>query len=203
MWDIGIDRQYENACMELKQCFYTHFSFGPRSTGGVGDVIQDISYSDEQKLHYFVRFLFDLLFFCIINIITMNIVFGIIIDSFASLRSEKNKLMQDMHDKCFICSLPRTTFDNVSNGFRDHKLREHNMWMYLYFMYNVRFKHKYKLRGIELYVSEQKNDFNVTWMPLMRAARIDRSDEIKLDESLKSTYDKLVELRLQLEEHNK
>ena len=195
MWDIGIDQQYENACMELKQCFYTHFLFGPRSTGGVSDVIQDISYSDEHKLHYLARFLFDLLFFCIINIITMNIVFGIIIDSFASLRSEKNKLMQDMHDKCFIYSLPRTTFDNVSNGFRDHKLREHNMWMYLYFMYNVSFKHKYKLRGIEIDVSEQKNDFNVTMMPLMRAARIDRSDDIKLDESLKSTY-KLVQLRL-------
>ena len=47
MWDIGIGRQYENACMELKQCFYTHFSFGPRSRGGIGDVIQDISYNEE------------------------------------------------------------------------------------------------------------------------------------------------------------
>lgn len=59
---------------------------GPRYTGGVGDVIQDISYAEGSKTHYFVRFFYDLLFWILINIIILNIVFGVIIDSFACSR---------------------------------------------------------------------------------------------------------------------
>jgi hypothetical protein len=40
---------------------------------------------------YIKRFFFDLSFFLLITIIWMNIIFGIIIDTFAALRDEKNQ----------------------------------------------------------------------------------------------------------------
>ena len=40
----------------------------------------DVGY--KEKYFYFFRFWYDLLFFMIVNIIIMNLVFGIIIDSF-------------------------------------------------------------------------------------------------------------------------
>lgn len=41
----------------------------------------DQSYNSE--LFYFFRFFYDMIFFIVVNVIVMNIVFGIIIDAFA------------------------------------------------------------------------------------------------------------------------
>lgn len=41
----------------------------------------DISYSEREK--YLIRFFYDLLIFILVNIITMNVIFGVIIDMFA------------------------------------------------------------------------------------------------------------------------
>lgn len=41
----------------------------------------------------------------------MNIIFGIIIDTFAALRDEKNMKDNDENNKCFICGLDRGAFE--------------------------------------------------------------------------------------------
>lgn len=41
----------------------------------------DISYSQTDK--YFIRLIYDFLIFSLVNIILMNVIFGIIIDTFA------------------------------------------------------------------------------------------------------------------------
>ena len=69
----------------------------------------DISFSQSEG--YFFRFGYDMSFFLLINIITMNIIFGVIIDSFAALRDAESKLIYDKNNVCFICSLSRTQFD--------------------------------------------------------------------------------------------
>lgn len=51
--------------------------------GGIGDGLGMAPYSDDK---YSYRILFDLLFFVLVIIILLNIVFGIIIDTFAELR---------------------------------------------------------------------------------------------------------------------
>ncbi len=58
--------------------------------GGVGEVLkQPDPYNSE---NYYSRALFDLTFFIIIIIIWLNIIFGIIIDTFAELRDKKKVL---------------------------------------------------------------------------------------------------------------
>ena len=73
----------ENMCTSVLQCFLTVFSLGPRSSGGIGDVILRQSYSTENKTTFYIRYWFDLICFIIVNLIFMNILFGIIIDTFA------------------------------------------------------------------------------------------------------------------------
>lgn len=70
-------------CQTLTDCFFSTTSFGMRSGGGVGDALWQRFISDE---FYSFRYIFDFSFFMIINIILMNIFFGIIIDSFADKR---------------------------------------------------------------------------------------------------------------------
>lgn len=57
------------------------------------------------------RVVYDLLFFFIVIIIVLNLIFGVIIDTFADLRSEKQKKEEILKTTCFICGeawfLPR------------------------------------------------------------------------------------------------
>lgn len=46
---------------------------------------------------------YDLLFYFIVIIIVLNLIFGVIIDTFADLRSEKQKKEEVLKTTCFIC----------------------------------------------------------------------------------------------------
>lgn len=49
------------------------------------------------------RVVYDLLFYFIVIIIVLNLIFGVIIDTFADLRSEKQKKEEILKTTCFIC----------------------------------------------------------------------------------------------------
>ena len=54
---------------------------GLRNGGGIGESLISMTFATKDR--YFFRFFFDILFFALINIIFLNIIFGIIIDTFA------------------------------------------------------------------------------------------------------------------------
>ncbi len=57
-----------------------------------------------QESLFYGRVIFDLsFFFLVIIIIIQNLVFGVIIDTFADLRTEKNKEEDMIKNTCFIC----------------------------------------------------------------------------------------------------
>lgn len=49
------------------------------------------------------RVVYDLLFYFVVIIIVLNLIFGVIIDTFADLRSEKQKKEEVLKTTCFIC----------------------------------------------------------------------------------------------------
>lgn len=70
-------------CDTLLNCFASTSIVGIRAGGGIGEWIGQAAKEDEE---YWWRIIFDLSFFVIVIIILLNIVFGIIIDTFAELR---------------------------------------------------------------------------------------------------------------------
>ena len=57
-----------------------------------------------QEPLFFFRVIFDLSFFImVILIIIQNLIFGVIIDTFATLRAEKNATDDMLQNTCFIC----------------------------------------------------------------------------------------------------
>ncbi len=80
-----------------------------RNGGGIGDFIAPMSYSKENATYYAIRFFYDLTFFALVNIVFLNIIFGIIVDTFAELREKKNKMDEDKKTVCFICGVDRYT----------------------------------------------------------------------------------------------
>jgi hypothetical protein len=97
----------------------------------------------------------DVSYFLVVKIIIYNILFGIIIDTFAQLREQKNFMDTDKKNQCFICNLERFTFDKeCEGGFTRHISKDHNLWYYVYYIVHLQSKDSSEYTGIESYVSE-------------------------------------------------
>uniref|UniRef100_A0A672LBS2 Inositol 1,4,5-trisphosphate receptor n=1 Tax=Sinocyclocheilus grahami TaxID=75366 RepID=A0A672LBS2_SINGR len=204
----------ERTCDSLLMCIVTVLSHGLRSGGGVGDVLRKPS--KEEPL-FAARVIYDLLFFFMVIIIVLNLIFGVIIDTFADLRSEKQKKEEVLKTTCFICGLERDKFDNKTVTFEEHIKVEHNMWHYLFFIVLVKVKDSTEFTGPESYVAEMIRELNLDWFPRMRAMSLVSSDaegeqnEIRnLQEKLESTMKlvsnlsgQLTELKEQMTEQRK
>ncbi|KZC07542.1 Inositol 1,4,5-trisphosphate receptor type 1 [Dufourea novaeangliae] len=156
----------ERACDSLVMCIVTTLNQGLRNGGGIGDILR--APSSIEPL-FVARVVYDLLFFFIVIIIVLNLIFGVIIDTFADLRSEKQQKELILKNTCFICGLNRSSFDNKTVSFEEHVKHEHNMWHYLYFIVLVKVKDPTEFTGPESYVYAMVKDRNLDWFPRLRA----------------------------------
>lgn len=170
-----------------------------------------------QEALFVARVIYDLLFFFIVIIIVLNLIFGVIIDTFADLRSEKQQKELILKNTCFICGLNRSAFDNKTVSFEEHIKCEHNMWHYLYFIVLVKVKDPTEFTGPESYVHAMVKASVLDWFPRLRAmslAAIDgEGEQIEL-RSLQATLEgtqmlisslsqQLMELKDQMTEQRK
>jgi hypothetical protein len=182
----------ESDCKNLWGCFKFVMCYGVRAGGGVGEFL---------KLTIGPRWLIDAMFFVILVVMLLNIIFGIIIDTFSSLRAEKNERMEDTVGVCFICGINDQVFDRASDepdGFKTHIKLDHNMWNYLYFIFMLWEQDKDDDDGLEQYVRRAIDAHEITWFPLRKAMRLEQvespADLLRgdLKESVKATQGKLV-----------
>uniref|UniRef100_A0A4W5KV13 Inositol 1,4,5-trisphosphate receptor n=1 Tax=Hucho hucho TaxID=62062 RepID=A0A4W5KV13_9TELE len=178
----------ERTCDSLLMCIVTVLSHGLRSGGGVGDVLRKPS--KEEPL-FAARVIYDLLFFFMVIIIVLNLIFGVIIDTFADLRSEKQKKEEVLKTTCFICGLERDKFDNKTVTFEEHIKEEHNMWHYLFFIVLVKVKDSTEYTGPESYVAEMIKEHNLDWFPRMRAMSLVSSDAEGEQNEIRNLQEKL------------
>ncbi|XP_058826920.1 inositol 1,4,5-trisphosphate receptor isoform X3 [Topomyia yanbarensis] len=180
--DLGSDEEYctqslqrggedgeemkERGCDSMVMCIITTLNQGLRNGGGIGDILR----APSRKETLFVpRVVYDLLFFFIVIIIVLNLIFGVIIDTFADLRSEKQQKELILKNTCFICGLNRSAFDNKTVSFEEHVKSEHNMWHYLYFIVLVKVKDPTEFTGPESYVHAMVKANIQDWFPRLRA----------------------------------
>ncbi|XP_005881983.1 PREDICTED: inositol 1,4,5-trisphosphate receptor type 1 [Myotis brandtii] len=182
------EQDKEHTCETLLMCIVTVLSHGLRSGGGVGDVLRKPS--KEEPL-FAARVIYDLLFFFMVIIIVLNLIFGVIIDTFADLRSEKQKKEEILKTTCFICGLERDKFDNKTVTFEEHIKEEHNMWHYLCFIVLVKVKDSTEYTGPESYVAEMIQERNLDWFPRMRAMSLVSSDSEGEQNELRNLQEKL------------
>ena len=59
-------------------------------------------------------------------------------DTFAQLRTARERKLHDLRTRCFICDNDAQLFDKLGRGFEYHIQFEHHMWNYLhYYIYVV------------------------------------------------------------------
>ncbi|XP_016523534.1 inositol 1,4,5-trisphosphate receptor type 2 isoform X1 [Poecilia formosa] len=182
------DDEVERVCDTLRMCIITVLNQGLRNGGGVGDILRRPS--KEEPL-FAARVIYDLLFFFIVIIIVLNLIFGVIIDTFADLRSEKQRKEEILKTSCFICGLERDKFDNKTVSFEEHIKSEHNMWHYLYFLVLVRVKDPTEYTGPESYVAQMIAEKNLDWFPRMRAMSLVSNEGDNEQNEIRSLQEKL------------
>ncbi|XP_068168569.1 inositol 1,4,5-trisphosphate-gated calcium channel ITPR2 isoform X2 [Antennarius striatus] len=182
------DDRVERVCDTLLMCIITVLNHGLRNGGGVGDILRRPS--KEEPL-FAARVVYDLLFFFVVIIIVLNLIFGVIIDTFADLRSEKQRKEEILKTTCFICGLERDKFDNKTVSFEEHIKSEHSMWHYLYFLVLVRVKDPTEYTGPESYVAQMIAEKNLEWFPRMRAMSLVSSEGDGEQNELRSLQEKL------------
>jgi len=83
-----IDDEKFEMCNNLFHCYLVLINFGSRNGGGIGETVLYPNYSDNTDI-YIYRIIFDMIFFVLINILILDIIFGLIIDSFQQLRQNR------------------------------------------------------------------------------------------------------------------
>jgi len=150
-------------------------SYGVRLPGGIGD----------QMTHTLgERYLIDLMFFLVVLIVLLNVIFGIIIDTFGDLRAKKLERQHDTTEKCFMCGIDKQVFDRASkvpNGFKIHIRLDHNMWNYLYFIFYIWEQDKDDDDGLEQYVRRSVAMNDIGWFPMNKAMRLDLAKSVEED----------------------
>jgi hypothetical protein len=182
----------ERACDTLLSCIITTVNHGLRSGGGIGDVLRSTSIAEPM---HGARIVYDMAFFFLMIVINMNLILGIIIDTFADLRRDKQVHDDALKNSCFICGLKRQVFDSKGfSNFKQHFQEEHRLWSYLNFIILLRSKDRTEFTGQESYVSGlltgPKPD--LSWFPRLMA--------MSLKEETKDTDDQdiIADLRQQL-----
>jgi hypothetical protein len=105
-------------CNTLRTCFLTTLNQGVRAGGGIGEYMRPIDpfsgdHSSDSYSYWLFRTGFDLLFFLMLNIVLLNLVFGIIIDNFAERRFERQEKNINKSQFCFACDVSRRKFDQL------------------------------------------------------------------------------------------
>jgi len=185
-------------------CILTSIRDGFMSGGGIGEVLRKVHPYEPM---FVARVLYDLAFFVILIIIVLNVIFGVIIDTFADLRNEKQQKDDILRNTCFICGLERSRFDNKNITYDEHVMYEHNMWYYLYFYVLLKVKKSTEFTGPESYVHEMIQEKNLDWFPRMHAmslafgeADLDQNEMRQIEAVLAESLKQVQELSVQMDE---
>jgi hypothetical protein len=100
-------------------------------------------------------------------IILLNIIFGIIIDTFSELRMTRKERETDTNEFCFICGLGKLTFakPNGGPGFEHHIKKEHCLWNYLKFIMHLKLQERGQDDGLEQHIRGMLEDGDLNWLP--------------------------------------
>jgi len=159
-------------------------------------------------MQYVNQWGFQFTFFVVVITIQLNMIFGIIIDTFGELRGEQAMKQYKILNECFICGIDRFTFDTKSvihgivgdstGGFTRHVYEDHNMWKYLAMMIHIKDKEPTDYNGWEQHVAQKMETLDVSFLPRNTAIVLQAFQEQE-DAALQQLNDKVDKLATQNE----
>ena len=206
-----------NECETMVGCFLTYLYNGLLSGGGIADyVTYELGTGPAFSgltVHSWGgligRTVFDICFFILVLVLLLNIIFGIILDTFSALREDAKEQQENKVGRCFICGVDKNDIDeafqkrNVTKGFESvHVAEEHNMWDYLFFMMHLRHKDPNDFTGAESYVFKCMDEEDIGWVPVNQAMSLDMKGEVTIEDQIVDNAEQLAKRIEELEERS-
>lgn len=182
------DPLQKTECNNLSECFIMQIHYGLRqgglleftATGGGYDYKE---LKGEQK-GWVWKVAFDLSFWLIITVFMMNIILGIIVDTFSELRGQQVEREGKLKDYCFLSDLHRSQFDQLyaksndeSHTFAYHTKHNMNMWSYVKFIAYLKHKDPVDYTGPEAYIADLLEDNSAAWIPWNKCINLEEDEE--------------------------
>lgn len=149
-------------CISMYTCYMSTLSYGMRHGGGIGEVTEPVVYPQSG---YQTKTLFDVGFFFLINMISLNIIFGIIIDTFGQLRDEEAEREDAYRNYCMICGVAKTDFEAEGINFNMHVREQHLINDYMSFMIRLYINRNNLQHDLDYQIYERFTKYNVSWFP--------------------------------------
>lgn len=131
-----------NQCNNYFRCFSTIFTLRVRQDGSW---TPDLFSATEP--YYYRRFVYEWIYYIIINLVLLNAINGIIVDAFQGYREERNKHIENLENVCYICSLQRNDLDIYGISFDNHISEDHSVKYYVHFLIHLLENDKSNLSG--------------------------------------------------------
>ena len=114
------------------------------------------------------------IFLFLVQFILIEMTKGIVIDSFSTLREEKNAKTEDREGVCFICGLNRVLFERQIDreAFDLHTENFHHMWNYFYFIIYLWEQEKDDDDGLEHDIRAFIENNDISWFPMNKAMQL-------------------------------
>lgn len=136
-------------------------------TGDIAVGMDDATPRKQDAEGWTARLVYDLLFFILIGVLLFDMVTGIILDSFGSLREEAAERTKQIHEECLVCGLTDPDFADLppSFDFESHVHNEHKIWNYVYFFAYLSRKDPTEFNGSEQYIAHMLEAGDVSFFP--------------------------------------
>ena len=163
----------ENSCDSPIICMVFIYSNTFTSGGNLGNFIDEGGH--ENKEGSMIRYLLDISYTIIMVGLTWQMVSGLIVDTFESLRGSREDKEEDMKSNCFICGLDKEVIEKYypgKEGFEKH-LQDHSITNYFLYTFYLEDKESSEYSGLESYIKEQIDNESISWFPKERALKIE------------------------------
>ncbi len=154
-------------CSSYLECFVYLFNYGIRA-GGV-----PFNIKIESQVGFYSEFLYSWVFYFIIILIVLNIINGIIVDTFQALRENANETEEEKSNVCFICSLHRSDFEIKGIDFEYHTNMEHKIENYFNYLLKVQRTDEHDLNSIDFQVFNSIKQHKIEFFPIKKAKSLE------------------------------
>ena len=150
-----------DVCKTYNECFFDMLYSGIRGGSGMGFGIKKLG----QK-GFYIEFILEMIVFILVILVLMNMITGIIIDSFQKLRDQKSEENEMKENTCYICSLHREKFEKKGIKFENHTQQEHNIINYFNYIYKVEMTDESDLNSLDYQVMQSIKNKRTDFFPI-------------------------------------
>ena len=164
-----------NSCDSPIICMAYIYSNTFTSGGNLGNFIDEAGEGHENKDGDMIRYALDISYTIIMVWLVWQMVSGLIVDTFESLRGIREDKENDMKSTCFICGMDKEKIEKYypgKEGFEKH-LQDHSVINYFFYTFYLEDKDSSEYSGLESYIKNQIDNESISWFPIGRSLKIE------------------------------